>query len=162
MKYIDMLGIRNVPIKDIAKKMRYEKLDNVLKEASGREFMADLKVIQSNLAAVQLFNSLAKPQSHIKNPIGRALSNRIAQAIRDGKPYHVYMVLPVHPEGMLNSLNVMDQIYLTMQSLVFGEDSLVNSIRRSILAARWAKRDKTSFAAAMTQVKKLDPDKLEE
>ena len=161
VEYMDMLGIRNVPLKDIAKKMRYEKLDDVLKKAAGREFIADLKLIQSNLAAVQVSKSLAKPQSHIENPIGRALSNRIAQAIRDGKPYHVYMVLPVHPEGMLNTLNVMDQIYLTMQSLVFGEDSLVNSIRRNILAARWAKRDNTSFAVAMTKVNlKVKPEEL--
>ncbi len=154
-KYIDMLGIRNVPLKDIAKKMHYEKVDNVMAEVRGREFMADLKIIQTNLATIRLFSLLAKPQDHIKNPIGQALANRIAQAIRDGKPYHVYMVLPVHPEGLLNGLNIMDQVYLTMQSLVFGENSLVNNIRRNILAARWAKQDKKiTFAAAMVKVKK--------
>jgi phosphatidylserine/phosphatidylglycerophosphate/cardiolipin synthase-like enzyme len=42
----------------------------------------------------------------------------------------VYLILPVHPEGALNVLNLMHQVHLTMQSLVFGEQSLVKRIQR--------------------------------
>lgn len=39
-KFADMLQIRNVALKDIPRKMRWAKVDDVLKEAQGVEFMS--------------------------------------------------------------------------------------------------------------------------
>ena len=74
---------------------------------------------------------MGKPQDRLKNPINKALINRIRDAINDERSFHVYMVLPVHPEGTLNTLNIMTQTHLTMHSLVFGDHSLINGIRRA-------------------------------
>jgi phospholipase D1/2 len=75
-----------------------------------------------------------------QNKIGEALGNRIAEAVRHGMPFHVYIVLPVHPEGGLNDVLIAGQVHWTMQSLVFGEHSLVNRVRRAIAAKRLCKR----------------------
>jgi phosphatidylserine/phosphatidylglycerophosphate/cardiolipin synthase-like enzyme len=70
------------------------------------------------------------------NEIGKALGERIAQAVRRGRAFHVYMVLPVHPEGKLDDITVVGQIHWTMQSLVFAEYSLINLVRRAIAARK--------------------------
>lgn len=81
------------------------------------------------------------------NAICEALGNRICQMILDrshappngtDSPFHVYITLPVHPEGKLNDPSVMTQVHFTMQSLVYGSQSLLNRIRRAILARRLA------------------------
>jgi phospholipase D1/2 len=95
---------------------------------------------------------MGSQQPKIKNPIGDALAQRIEAAINDNLPFHVYMVLPVHPEGTLNTLNIMTQLHLTMQSLVFGGDSLVNRIRRAILVAKLRAEKKMSKADATAAV----------
>jgi len=69
-----------------------------------------------------------------KNKIARAVAERIERAIRQDQPFHVYMVLPVHPEGSLADLAIVGQIHWTMQSLAFGSQSLINRIRISIRA----------------------------
>ncbi len=73
----------------------------------------------------------------LDNYIGLALGQRIFEAINDAldTPFHVYIVLPVHPEGPLNATNTMNQVHVTMQSLVFGEYSLVKLIEEGIRAA---------------------------
>ncbi|CAQ71645.1 hypothetical protein RALTA_B1037 [Cupriavidus taiwanensis LMG 19424] len=53
------------------------------------------------------FSALGPSQKSLKNPICKALGDRITRAIYDGKPFHVYMVLPVHPEGTLDTINIM-------------------------------------------------------
>ena len=62
----------------------------------------------------------------------RSLARRIERAIQREHPFHVYLVLPVHPEGALNMPNIMHQVHLTQQSLVFGEQSLVKRIQRQM------------------------------
>lgn len=70
------------------------------------------------------------------NRIGEALANRIEMAIRQGGIFHVYIVLPVHPEGSLSDIAIIGQIHWTMQSLVFASHSLVNRIRIALAAAK--------------------------
>ena len=69
-----------------------------------------------------------------QNQIGHALADRIKRAIlAEGHlPFHAFITLPVHPEGKLNDPVVMTQVHQTMQSLVFGEHSLINEIRRAL------------------------------
>jgi phospholipase D1/2 len=80
------------------------------------------------------------------NDIGEALGDRIGQAIRFGQPFHVYLVLPVHPEGKLSDIAIVGQIHWTMQSLVFAENSLVNRVRRALMAKRICKTPLNSEA----------------
>ena len=65
----------------------------------------------------------------------------------DGKTsrFHIYITLPVHPEGLLNDPSVMTQVHYTMQSLVFGAQSLVNRTRRAILARKLSEQPGQSY-----------------
>lgn len=77
------------------------------------------------------------------NTLLKTLGDRIDQVIRDcvGQPFHVYITLPVHPEGKLNEGAIVGQVYWTMQSLVFGSQSLLNRIRRSLKAKQIFDKD---------------------
>lgn len=77
-----------------------------------------------------LSHRLGEVQQGVINDIGKALAERIGRAIDEHRPFHVYMILPVHPEGPLNVPNIMHQVHLTMQSLAFGEQSLIKRIQR--------------------------------
>ncbi len=71
------------------------------------------------------------------NPICEALIRRITRAILNAepKPFHVYITLPVHPEGdFFTTASVAVQIYWTMQTISFGTNSLLNGIRRALRA----------------------------
>jgi phospholipase D1/2 len=74
----------------------------------------------------------------IENTICRALGERLSRAITAGipEPFHVYIVLPVHPEGHLNDGPTMTQIHWTMQSLVFGQFSLLNQVKAALAAVK--------------------------
>jgi phospholipase D1/2 len=71
-----------------------------------------------------------------QNGVCGALIARIQRAILDAaKPkFHVYITLPVHPEGSLLDASVAVQVYWTMQSLAFGSNSLLNGIKRALKA----------------------------
>jgi phospholipase D1/2 len=71
-----------------------------------------------------------------ENGVCAALVQRIQRAILDvAKPkFHVYITLPVHPEGSLLDAAVAVQVYWTMQSLAFGSNSLLNGIKRGLKA----------------------------
>jgi phospholipase D1/2 len=88
------------------------------------------------------------------NIIGEALGTKICNMILDtshpspdGKssPFHVYITLPVHPEGLLNDPSTMTQVHFTMQSLVYGSQSLLNRIRRAIAARRLVDKMDTTY-----------------
>lgn len=135
--------------------IRWENIPKVLKDKEFPEFIAGLRRVLSNQALIQGTLALKQPQEKLLNPIGLALSERIERAIFEEEAFHVYMVLPVHPEGPLNVINIMTQVHLTMQSLVFGEKSLVNRIRRSIKVKELIKTKKLSLEAARSEVNKL-------
>lgn len=141
--YMNKLGLqRGMPLRDIPRKINLAKLKRVVREANKDDaFLADFDTNLSNLAKVETFNLLGKAQERLENPIGHALAARIRRAILEDLPFHVYMVLPVHPEGQLDAINVMSQVHLTMQSLVFGHDSLVNNVRRAILERKARKEN---------------------
>jgi phospholipase D1/2 len=83
----------------------------------------------------------------IENTICRALGDRLARAITAGmpEPFHVYIVLPVHPEGHLNDGPTMTQIHWTMQSLVFGTNSLLNQVQAALASVKRPKTDWTQY-----------------
>ena len=88
------------------------------------------------------------------NIIGEALGTKICNMILDtshpspdgrSSPFHVYITLPVHPEGMLNDPSTMTQVHFTMQSLVYGSQSLLNRIRRAIAARKLVDKMDTTY-----------------
>ena len=155
-KFAEMLEIKGVPVRDIPSHLRWATINDVNKQAKGREFMSDIHSVLKNLTTIEVSRLLGKPQDELKNPIGQALVNAITKAINDGAPFHVYMVLPVHPEGTLDTLNIMTQVHLTMHALVFGEHSLVNGVRRAILADRYRKEKKIGLAEAKKIVSAME------
>lgn len=82
-----------------------------------------------------------------RNALIDAIATRIDLAIREESPYHVYLVIPVHPEGQLNDATVMHTVHLAMQTLVNGEKSLIKSIQRSLCIHKLMK-DGKSYAEA--------------
>lgn len=153
-RYAKRLGIDQLPPDEVPGAIRWSQVDDVQRDAkgAGAAFIRDLKVVLNNLAATKASQAMGPAQDKLLNPIGEALARRIEQAIYDKQPFHVYMVLPVHPEGALNTLNIMTQLHLTMQSLVFGSHSLVNRIRRTVLVQKLCEEEKLSIKAAQTVI----------
>ena len=69
-----------------------------------------------------------------KNQIVKELSDKVAHAIfaLQPEPFHIYITLPVHPEGLLKEGSIMATIHQTMQTISFGSDSLLNRIRKHL------------------------------
>lgn len=80
-----------------------------------------------------------------QNKVCEALVQRIQDAILNvtNPPFHVYITLPVHPEGALIDATIAVQVYWTMQTLVFGSNSLLNGIRRGLKAREIMDKTKT-------------------
>jgi phospholipase D1/2 len=68
----------------------------------------------------------------IKNTIVDALAARIVDHIRAKTPFHVYMVVPVHPEGDLADGSVWKQHWLALTTIKHGSNSLINRIKRAL------------------------------
>jgi len=153
-KYAKRLGIYGVQPDQIPASIRVSQIDDIRRDPNGEGalFLRDLNSILSNIAAIKVSRGLGGSQGTLLNPIGEALASRIESAIYDNQPFHVYMVLPVHPEGTLNTLNIMTQLHLTMQSLVFGSNSLINRIRRAILVARLLESGNVKKSQALSEV----------
>lgn len=139
-KYADLLGINGVNPLEIFKRIDPRKLDDVMRDPAAADFMADLKKVVENAVTIDALKRLKEPQKALINPICRALISRIQRAIDADLPFHVYLVVPVHPEGTLNTLNIMTQVDHTMQSLVHGRYSLVNGVRRALYVAKLVKQ----------------------
>lgn len=84
--------------------------------------------------ATRVLSDKAAPE----NPLAEWLGDKIKRVIFANcpEPFHIYIVLPVYPEGRLDDPAIVAQIHLTRQSLVFGSHSLINRIRRSL----WVKQ----------------------
>lgn len=115
---------------------------------SGVPFSAPLKHLDESAsglspshsaAASRMAGGSASSAELPKNEICAELGNRIDVAIQRGLPFHVVITLPVHPEGLLNAPAVITQVHWTMQSLVFGSQSLLSRVRRSLLAKKLRK-----------------------
>ncbi len=156
-RHAQTLGIYGEPLSRVPTSIRWSKVDNVVSDVKGGgpQFMNDLKEVVKSLGVIKTSKLLGDAQANLLNPIGKALARRIEAAIYDDLPFHVYMVLPVHPEGTLNTLNIMTQVHLTMQSLLFGEHSLVNRIRRAIASMQIMRKEKIPLSQAKDRVRKL-------
>lgn len=77
-------------------------------------------------------NDMGNEGDGIKNVIAVELANRIRQHIEAGTPFHVYLVLPVHPEGDITSPFVWKQHWLALSTIQNGDDSLIKRIQRAL------------------------------
>ncbi|HAP00180.1 MAG TPA: hypothetical protein DCQ83_09075, partial [Fibrobacteres bacterium] len=134
---------------------------DVFSDEGAKTISAPMRYLMSQHgnALVAAISTIGNPP-HAKalpgNRIAQALGERIERAVRDQWPFHIYLVLPVHPEGALNDITVIAQIHWTMQSLVFGDHSLVNRIRRAIAAGKICKNpfSNAAWKAAMEEAGK--------
>lgn len=96
-----------------------------------------------------------------QNGVCRALVARIQQAIFDAaKPrFHVYITLPVHPEGDLMTHAIAAQVYWTMQSIANGSHSLMNGIRRA-LRAKELKDEKQPYETVLNDSDNMEYEKI--
>jgi phospholipase D1/2 len=72
----------------------------------------------------------------IKNTILDALAARIGAHVVAGTPFHVYLVVPVHPEGSIADPAVWKQHWMALASIRHGTRSLVARIQNSLRAAK--------------------------
>jgi phospholipase D1/2 len=95
------------------------------------------------------------PDQPPQNGLCKSLADRIDHFIWFDKdyPFHVYITLPVHPEGGLNTPNIITQVHWTMQTLVFGSHSLLNRIRRSLKARKMADAGDSNWEKAYSDDK---------
>ncbi|WP_052772730.1 phospholipase D-like domain-containing protein [Luteimonas sp. FCS-9] len=80
-----------------------------------------------------LIRNRAGEPSPAKNRIVEALAERIGAAIDAGDRFHVYITLPVHPEGSIFDGPVVKQQYWIQQTLMRGENSLIRRICRKLV-----------------------------
>lgn len=69
-----------------------------------------------------------------QNKIVEALAKKVEEHIfaYNPEPFHIYITLPVHPEGLLNAGSTIATVHQTMQTISFGSDSLLNRIRKHL------------------------------
>ncbi|WP_249359209.1 phospholipase D-like domain-containing protein [Citrobacter sp. wls718] len=77
-----------------------------------------------------LGDSNALPVNQIAGWLGDRIKHSIYACVE--QPFHVCIVLPVHPEGKLDNGAIVAQVHLTRQSLVFGTKSLLNRVRQAL------------------------------
>lgn len=112
--------------------LNYYALAEMIHNREADAFVSALLKVLSNRSLVRAINDMQRPQPKILNNLCEALATRIEAAIEMGEDFHVYMVLPVYPEGPLDQITLMTQIHLTMQSLSLGSHSLIRRIQRSM------------------------------
>ena len=158
-RFAEMLGIRGMSVNDIRPSdIRWSAVDDIQADPEGAAFLTSLKKILSNWQTVHLLDKVAGSENYqysLLNPIGKALANRIESAIDDGEPFHVYLVVPVHPEGKLDEITIMRQVDLTMNSLVHGPQSLVNGVRRALVARHEMRVNGLSESEAKSKARKM-------
>lgn len=88
----------------------------------------------SNEANAPLVDSskIGNENNGIKNIIIDELAKRIHQHIVAGTIFHVYLVLPVHPEGSVLDGSVWKQHWMALASIKHGSNSLINQIKKSL------------------------------
>lgn len=66
------------------------------------------------------------------NVILSEIADAVARAVYARRPFHVYIVLPVQPEGPLEDAGVVSQAWWALQGIKRGNNSLVNRINAAI------------------------------
>ncbi|HSD36829.1 MAG TPA: phospholipase D-like domain-containing protein [Rhodocyclaceae bacterium] len=125
--------------------------DDVAESDIGMERSAEIKIVEQGLDYLQpdtilqaMIDSIKSAKSYIyietqffnsnyktsgaKNKLLAALKDRLAQSIGSGTPFHIFIVLPVHPEGTANAEATMFQHQAAQRAIFWDDDGLVDSI----------------------------------
>jgi phospholipase D1/2 len=73
-------------------------------------------------------------KSSSTNPIVAELANAIGQAIYAERAFHVWLVLPEHPEGKMEDAGTIGQTWWAQQSIKRARGSLIHRINATIVA----------------------------
>jgi phospholipase D1/2 len=92
-------------------------------------------------------NCIGNEDNGIKNVIVEALTVRICEHIKARTPFHVYLVISVHPEGLLSDPSVMKQHRLALLTIKHGSNSLINKIKQAL---ELMKRDPKEWSNYLT------------
>lgn len=92
-------------------------------------------------------DQLGKKTSPGTNPIIPELANAIGAAIYADRPFHVWLVLPEHPEGLLEEPATLSQTWWALQGVKRARNSLVHRINATL----YAKHSKTRKVAQPAQ-----------
>ncbi|GGZ11654.1 hypothetical protein GCM10007388_51200 [Pseudoduganella plicata] len=68
-----------------------------------------------------------------ENKIIAELANAVGQAIHAGRPFHIWLVLPEHPEGLMEAAATSSQTWWALQGVMGASGSLVKRINNSIV-----------------------------
>jgi phospholipase D1/2 len=85
-------------------------------------FMSDCGVDQYGAAAPS------------KNQIIRELANAIGRAIYAERPFHVWLTLPEHPEGLIEDPGTSSQAWWALQGVKRGRDSLIHRVNSTLVS----------------------------
>lgn len=94
-----------------------------------------------------------------QNQILKTILTRLQKVIvddADPPDFHIYITVPVHPEGSIYSASIAVQVFFTMQTLVFGSNSLINGIRRLIKARQLKDRGDKTYERVIRDAKNTE------
>ena len=77
----------------------------------------------------------------VSNPLIECIANRIGAKITEGRRFHVFLVMPVHPEGVLYAGPVVNQQRLAHDGIKHGTKSLINRVS-AMLVDQYVKKSK--------------------
>lgn len=89
------------------------------------------------------------------NSILSEIAGAVARAINAGRPFHVYIVLPVQPEGPMEDEGVMSQAWWALQGIKQGNNSLINRINAEILKKNMKTWNIPSMPTTNTKVREI-------
>lgn len=87
------------------------------------------------------------------NPIVAELANAVGRAIYAGRPFHIYLVLPEHAEGMLEDKAVAAQAWWALQGVKRARNSLINRINSTLYTKQIRARKITDQAPTNSAVR---------
>ncbi|MCF7750823.1 hypothetical protein KQ945_08695 [Bacillus subtilis subsp. subtilis] len=114
----------------------------------GRVLGATQKASDKVLPGTPVADALTFQQgerSAAHNKLVQTIATRIIKAIRSGQDFHVYITLPVHPEGSLFDGAVLKQHYWAQQTVLRGRDSLIRRVCRALVAKRLEIREASVY-----------------
>jgi phospholipase D1/2 len=112
-------------------------------------FISNFGKWRSNAGTEADSGQIGNEDDGIKNVIVDALAARIRDHVAAGTPFHVYLVIPTHPEGVLSDEAVLKQHRLALLTIKHGSNSLINQIRRALDAKKRNPEDWIQFLTVL-------------
>ena len=92
------------------------------------------------------------------NQIISELANAVGQAIYADRPFHVYLVLPEHPEGKLEDAGTNSQAWWALQSVRRANNSLIHRINATLVSKNMKAWGITKLPATNEAIQQLLTD----